>query len=157
MRPFLIFLLLCSPAIASDVEEMQRALQANFNACNDEDVEALMDTCSVDMPNREVFRRESEILFREKDLHYSLEDFRVTRNDGDYAEAWVVQSTYADDRRSDTERREWFRNGTTLLPREERVEYMVSFKKDGRLWKCLATISEPVPYKGERAAAAADQ
>lgn len=30
---------------------------------------------------------------------------------------------------------------------------MVSFKKDGRDWKCLATISEPVPHKRKKAPA----
>lgn len=152
MRTLFVFLAVCSPALASDKDEMLRVLRANFAACNAEDVDALMDTCSVDMPDREGFRRESQILFREKDLHYSLVDFRVTRNDGGYAEAWVVQTTHADDRGSDTEGRRRFRNGTTLLPREECVEYFVSFKKDGREWKCLATISEPVPHKVAEAA-----
>lgn len=145
----------CSLAFAGDEQEMYEVLLENFRACNEEDVDALMDTCSVDMPDREGFRRESELLFREKDIHYSLEDFRVTQVRGNYAEAWVVQRTYSEDRSSDSEQREFFRNGTTLLPREECVEYMVSFKRDGRLWKCLLTITEPVPYRGERRPAAA--
>lgn len=153
MRNFIAFTVLvwCAAAHGDDAQEMHMVLQANFNACNAEDIDALMDTCSVDMPDRPGFQRESEILFREKDIHYSLEDFRVTKNAGDYAEAWVVQSTYVDDRSSDSDRREWFRNGTTLLPKEECVEYMVSFKKDGGRWKCLATISEPKPHLRQRA------
>lgn len=147
--------LLCSSALADDSREMYEVLSRNFAACNDEDVEALMDTCSVDMPDREGFRRESELLFREKDIHYSLVDFRVTKIRGDYAEAWVVQKTHAQDRSSDSEDREFFRNGTTLLPRDECVEYMVSFKRDGQRWKCLSTISEPIPYRGERRPAVA--
>lgn len=148
MRLFaLVAILSCSLALAGDEQDMYEVLSENFRACNEEDVEALMDTCSVDMPNREEFRKESTILFKEKDIHYSLVDFKVTEVDGGYAEAWVVQKTYADDRTSDTERREAIRNGTTLLPREECVEYMVAFKRDGSRWKCLATISEPVPYK----------
>lgn len=138
-------------ALADDRQEMHQILQENFSACNDEDIEALMNTCSVDMPDREGFRRESELLFREKDIHYSLEDFEVTMVDGDYAEAWVVQSTYTEDRSSDNARREWFRNGTTLLPKGECVSYRVAFKKDGRFWKCYMTISEPVPYSREKA------
>lgn len=145
-------LLFPSLAYASDEDEMREILQANFAACNEEDVDALMDTCSVDMPDRPGFRRESEILFREKDLHYSLVDFRVTKKDGGYAEAWVVQTTHAEDRSSDTEGRRRFRNGTTLLPQEECVEYFVSFKKDGGKWKCLATISEPTPHRREKVA-----
>ena len=132
---------------------MREILAENFRACNEEDIGALMATCSVDMPDREGFRRESEILFREKDIHYSLVDFRVTEMHGNYAEAWVVQATYTKDRSSDSEARMRFRNGTTLLPREEFVEYMVAFKREGGRWKCLATISEPIPHRGRTQAA----
>ena len=152
--PFLL-LLSCSVALADDQREMYEVLSENFRACNEEDVDALMDTCSADMPDREGFRRESELLFREKDVHYSLQDFRVTRVRGDYAEAWVVQATYSEDRSADSESRGRFRNGTTLLPQEECVEYMVSFKREGGRWKCLSTISEPIPYRAERRPAAA--
>jgi hypothetical protein len=147
MRLFLFFLLSCSACLAGDREEIREVLVENFRACNEEDVDALMDTCSVYMPDRPGFRRESEILFREKDVHYSLVDFRVTELRGDYAEAWIVQKTYAEDRTSDTESREVFRNGTTLLPLEETVEYLAAFKRERGRWKCLATISEPVPHR----------
>jgi hypothetical protein len=150
-----LLLLSLSVARANDEQEMHEVLSENFVACNEEDVDALMDTCSVDMPDREQFRRESEILFREKDIHYSLQDFKVTKIRGDYAEAWVVQRTYADNRSSDSEDRESFRNGTTLLPKDECVEYRVAFKRDGSRWKCLATISEPIPYRAERRPAVA--
>lgn len=152
---FLLAVLSCSVAFANDEREMYEVLSENFRACNEEDVDALMATCSMDMPDREGFRRESELLFREKDVHYSLQDFRVTKIRGDYAEAWVVQSTYSKDRSSDSERRGRFRNGTTLLPQEECVEYMVSFQREGGHWKCLSTISEPIPHRAERRPAAA--
>jgi hypothetical protein len=148
MRLFLLFVL-ASPAaaLAGDREEIREVLVENFRACNEEDIEALMDTCSVDMPDRPGFRRESQILFREKDVHYSLVDFRVTKLRGDYAEAWVVQTTYSDDRTSDSDARATFRNGTTLLPQEETVEYLAAFQRERGRWKCLATISEPVPHR----------
>lgn len=144
-----VLALLPCVAIAADKDEqeMRAILAENFQACNDEDIEALMATCSIDMPDRKGFRKESEILFREKEIHYSLEDFKVTSIDGNIAEAWVVQSTYSDDRSSDTQERKFFRNGTTLLPQEECVEYMVAFKREGGRWKCLATISEPRAYR----------
>jgi hypothetical protein len=153
MRLLFVSLLLCSAALADERDDMRQILEANFAACNAEDVKALMDTCSVDMPDREGFRRESEMLFREKDIHYSMEEFEVTLVDGDYAEARVVQATYAKDRGSDTDRRATFRNGTTLLPRDECVEYKVAFKLDGREWKCYMTISDPVPYRKREPAA----
>lgn len=149
MRLSLFFLLClsCCSSIASDRDEMLEVLSENFRACNDEDIEGLMATCSLDMSDREGFREESEILFKEKDVHYSLMDFEVTEVSGDYAEARVVQATHAEDRNSDSKRREFVRHGTTLLPRQECVEYMVAFKREGGRWKCLATISEPVPYE----------
>jgi hypothetical protein len=153
MRLFLLFsLALPVAALAGDRDEIREVLAENFRACNEEDIEALMDTCSVDMPDRPGFRRESEILFREKDVHYSLVDFRVTKVRGDYAEAWIVQNTYAEDRNSDSKARGAFRNGTTLLPQEETVEYMAAFQREGGRWKCLATISEPVPHRSPEAA-----
>ena len=152
---FFVFALLFLPsfALADDHEDMRDILSRNFAACNDEDVDALMETCSVDMPGREQFRRESEILFKEKDIHYSLVDFRVTEIQGNYAEAWVVQDTYSPSRDSDSKARGDFRNSTTLLPKEQCVEYMVAFKRERGRWKCLATISEPIPHRRAEAAA----
>lgn len=147
MRYAILIALSCSPLLADDRQEMREILAANFAACNAEDVDALMETCSVDMPNRERFRRESEAVFKEKDIHYSMEDFLVTHVEDDYAEARVVQATYVNDRGSDDRDTSRYRNGTTLLPSEECVEYMVAFKRDGRAWKCYMTISEPVPYR----------
>lgn len=152
MRTALAFLALSSLCLAGDPEEIREVLAENFRACNEEDVDALMATCSVDMPDRPGFRRESEMLFREKDVHYSLVDFRVTRLRGDYAEAWVVQTTYSEDRSSDSETRGRFRNGTTLLPREECVEYTAAFKREDGRWRCLATISEPIPHRARQPA-----
>lgn len=153
MKTIPFVLLLCSSlALAGDREEMREVLSENFRACNEEDIGALMATCSLDMPDREGFRRESEALFREKDIHYSLVDFRVTKVRGGYAEAWIVQNTYVEDRSSDSEARGRFRNGTTLLPREECIECFVSFKREGGRWKCLATISEPIPYRSPQPA-----
>jgi len=156
MRLFLLVLLAfsCSVSFASDREEMLEVLSENFRACNDEDIKGLMATCSVDMPDREGFREESEILFREKDIRYSLIEFELTEVSGNYAEARVVQATHAENRTSDSPRREFVRHGTTLLPRHECVEYMVAFKREGGKWKCLATISEPVPF--DKPAARAD-
>ena len=51
--------IVASVCSAGDVEEMRSVLQANFEACNNEDVDALMGTCSVDMPRRKEFRMES--------------------------------------------------------------------------------------------------
>lgn len=144
----LLFLIFSNSAFCeSDEEEIRQVLVDNFEACNREDIDALMDTCSMSMPDRPGFKRESEILFEEKDVHYSLEKFKLITKRGDYAEAWIVQRTYAEERGSDSSERKSFRHGTTLLPQEECVEYKASFKRERGSWKCLMTISHPVPYR----------
>lgn len=150
MRSFFIALLLVSVSsvcFGGDAEEMLAVLQANFEACNREDADALMKTCSVDMPDRKRFRDESVKLWREKDIHYSIVDFRVVRIDGNLATAEIVQNTHCVDRKHADENERFFRNGTTLLPDSDKVRYMAAFKKEYGKWKCYMTISEPVPVR----------
>jgi len=142
----LMLLIFSASASADDASEMRSILQKNFDACNNEDVDALMETCSIDMPRRQEFRRESEKLWKEKDVYYRLVDFKIESIQGDYATAWVVQTSHVEDRSSSDEREEFVRNGTTLLTRKECVRYKVAFKKDGRFWKCYLTLTEPEEY-----------
>lgn len=149
MRSFFVALLVSvsSVCFAGDADEILAVLRANFEACNREDADALMETCSVDMPDRKKFREESVKLWREKDIHYSIVEFRVVRIDGSLATAEIVQNTHCADRKHADEKERFFRNGTTLLPDAEKVRYMVSFKRDSGRWKCYMTISEPVPVR----------
>lgn len=149
MRSFFVALLVSvsSVCFAGDAEEILAILQANFEACNREDADELMETCSVDMPDRKKFREESVKLWREKDIHYSLVGFRLVLIDGNVATAEIVQDTHSSDRKHAGEGERLFRNRTTLLPDEERVRYMAAFKKDSGRWKCYMTISEPVPVR----------
>jgi hypothetical protein len=130
--------------VADDAAEMLINLQANFDACNREDPDALLETCSKDMPNREQFRQEAARLFREKDLHYSLMDFKLLGIRGDYAVAVVVQKTHTNDRESPSASLANYRNSTTLLPVGGCVRYKVAFKRDGRQWKGYVTLTNPV-------------
>ena len=142
-----VFLSLSQVCLAGDADEIRYVLQANFEACNMEDADALLETCSVDMPDRRGFREESVRLWREKDIHYSLVDFRLIKVDGDIATAIIVQKTHSKERNHANEKELFYRNGTTLLPDAEVVRYMAAFKKDSGVWKCYLTISEPVPVR----------
>lgn len=144
------FVIVASVCSAGDVEEMRSVLQANFDACNNEDVDALMGTCSVDMPRREEFRMESAKLWKEKDIYYRLIKFKVLEISGDYAIASIVQTTNTKDRSANSGHEEFVRNGTGLLTKSECVEYKAAFKKDGRRWKCYLTLTEPVDYDLDR-------
>ena len=146
MRYFVLFLFLSSVCYGGDVEEMRQILEANFAACNNEDVESLLETCSVHMPRREDFKRDSISLWEEKDIYYKLEKFKVLQIEGDYAVASIVQTTLTKDRKSVNQRDKFVRNGTGLLSLSECVEYKIAFKKDNRVWKCYLTLTEPVDY-----------
>lgn len=149
MRTFLcvVLLFVSQSCLAGDAEEIRDVLQANFDACNMEDADALLETCSVDMPDRRGFKEESIRLWKEKDIHYSIVDFRLVRVNGDFATAMIVQKTHSKDRNHANDQERFYRNGTTLLPDAEVVRYMAAFKKDSGVWKCYLTISEPVPVR----------
>ncbi len=136
-----------SCCFAGDVEEMRSVLEANFNACNNEDAEALLETCSLDMPRRDEFREESLKLWKEKDIYYRLVKFKVIEINGEYATASIVQLTHVKDRKSKNKKEEFIRNGTGLLSLKECVEYKIAFKKDDGNWKCYLTLTEPVEYQ----------
>lgn len=149
MHILIILILLASSSFchAGDAEEMRSILEANFAACNNEDVDALLDTCSVDMPRREEFREESLELWKEKDIYYRLVKFKIINIEGDYATASIVQLTHTKDRGSKNKSDEFIRNGTGLLSLKECVEYKIAFKKDNGKWKCYLTLTEPVEYQ----------
>lgn len=144
---FALLLLFPLPCLANDADEIRAVLEANFSACNAEDAEALLNTCSVDMPDRQGFKNESIRLWQEKDIQYSLVDFNIVRIHGDVATAVIVQKTHSTDRKHANEGERFFRNGTTLLPDDEVVRYTAAFKKDSGVWKCYMTLSEPVPVR----------
>lgn len=143
----LFLLSLPTTCVAGDAEEIVAILQANFAACNEENAEALLDTCSVDMPNRQSFKEESVRVWREKDIHYSMVDFKLVEVDGDYAVAQIVQKTHSTDRKHKDDFERTYRNGTTLLPDHEVVRYNAAFKKDRGRWKCYLTLTQPVPVQ----------
>lgn len=146
---YLVLFLIANCCYAGDVEEMRNILEANFSACNNEDANALLETCSIDMPRREEFRRDSIKLWKEKDIEYKIIKFKVLQIKGDYAVASVVQLSHTKDRTSADKRDEFVRNGTTLLTLDECVEYKAAFKKDDGVWKCYLTLTEPVLYNLE--------
>lgn len=143
---FVALFFVCPFCWAGDAEDMRKVMEANFDACNKEDVNALLETCSVDMPRRDEFRRDSLKVWKEKDIYYRLADFKVMQIKGDYAVASVVQISHTLDRNSEDHRDEFVRNGTGLLTKDECVEYKAAFKKDRGIWKCYLMLTEPVKY-----------
>jgi len=144
---FLILFLFGSFCYGGDVEEMKQVLEDNFTASNNEDVEALLNTCSVDMPRRKEFERDCVELWKEKDIYYRLLEFEVLEIKEDYAIARIVQMTHTKDRSSSTDRQRFVRDRTGLLSLKECVEYKIAFKKDNGIWKCYLTLTEPLEVR----------
>jgi hypothetical protein len=70
-----VVLLCCTAVIAADhstKQQIHEAMIRNFDACNRENIQDVMDSCADAMPDREKFRRETLETFEDKDIHYSL-------------------------------------------------------------------------------------
>ena len=138
---------LAAPPSARDQQLITEAMNINFEACNREDIEAVMKSCAQAMPDREKFRRETLSTFEEKDIHYSLVECEVLDVRLPWAKARIVQDTHVLNRESKDQDRAAFRNSSALLPVVERVEYINTFKKENGKWKLYLIISEMRPVK----------
>ena len=122
-------------------QKVNEAMQRNFDACNKEDVRAVMNSCSNEMPDRDKFEKESVSVFAEKDIHYSLVECELIEIKFPYALARIVQDTYVQNRDAPTKPQKAYRNSSALLP-DERVEYLNTFKFENGVWKLLVIVSE---------------
>ncbi len=135
-------------AIHKEAEKIRAVLQANFQACNEENLDALMATCSREPQGTEEFANEARTLFRDTDVYLRLADFELLELKPPYASARVIQITLpADekDRTSGAARQVFFRGNSALLPQWECVEYTQSFKKENGKWKVYMITTEPKP------------
>jgi hypothetical protein len=131
-----------------DAEQIRAVLEANFQACNHENVEALMATCSREPPGTEEFANEARKLFQDTDVYLRLADFELLELRPPFASARVIQITLpADekDRTSGDARQVFYRGNSALLPQWECVEYTQSFKKENGRWKLYAITTKPKP------------
>jgi hypothetical protein len=134
--------------IEKETEQIRAVLQANFQACNEENLEALMATCSREPQGTEEFADEARTLFKEIDMYLRLADFELLELKPPYASARVIQITLpADekDRTSGDARQLFFRGNSALLPQWECVEYTQSFKKENGKWKVYMITTKPKP------------
>ena len=123
-------------------DKIYEAMQRNFDAFNKEDIEAAMDSCSIEMPQRELFRSESLKSFSQNDVHYSLLACDVLEVNFPYALVKVVQDTIVQNRDSSTTK---FRNSTAIVPKDECVEYLQTLKFEDGVWKLLVIVSAMKP------------
>jgi hypothetical protein len=137
-----------SKAIEKEAEQIRLVLEENFQACNNENVNALMATCSREPKGTEEFADEARTLFKETDVYLRLADFELLELKPPYASARVVQITLpADekDRTSGDARQVFYRGNSALLPQWETCEYTQTFKKENGRWKLYAITTKPKP------------
>jgi len=138
--------------IDPDVEKkIREAVGYNFDACNREDIDDVMDSCADAMPDRDKFRRETLKVFAEKDIHYSLGSLEVLEVRHPFALVKMVQISHTLDRDSDSKDDINYRNQTGLVTQESAVEYLNTLKCENETWKLLLIVSEMKPVKPVKA------
>ncbi len=136
------------PVAQKEAEQIREVLEANFQACNHEDVKALVGTMSKSMPGVPEFAKEAKDTFDQTDAYFRLADFELVNLRPPFAAARVVQITLPaneKDRTTGTNRQIFYRGRSGLLPQWECVEYVQTFKREGGKWKVHAIVSEPKP------------
>lgn len=130
-----------NPSKESIQDGVTQAMNENFEACNKEDVLATMNSCSLEMPDRDKFEMELRQVFRDKDIYYRLVECELLEVKFPYALARIVQETYLENRTSATLEQGAYRNSSALVP-DECVEYLNTFKYENGRWKLLVIVSE---------------
>ena len=126
------------PAIQKEADKIRVVLQANFQACNEENLPALMETLSHTMPGQQQFEAEARQLFEDADVYLRLEDFKLIQFSPPFAAARVVQVTLPaaeKDREAISGRQQAYRGNSALLPEWERCVYTQTFHKSNGKWK----------------------
>ena len=121
------------------------AMMRNFEACNIEDIDKVMDSCSLEMPDRDKFKRETLIVFKDKDIYYRLLECELLEVKFPYALAKIRQQTSLEDRTANDQTQRLYRNSSALIP-DEYVEYLNTFKYEDGEWKLLVIVSEMRPF-----------
>lgn len=137
-----------SRAAQREAPAIREVLEANFQACNHEDVEAVVATLSKSMPRIPEFVKEAKDTFEQTDTYFRLADFELLEYQPPYALARVVQITVPreeKDRKTGTDQQIFYRGRSGLLPQWECVEYLQGFRREGGKWKVHLIISELKP------------
>ncbi len=153
--PALVALCLCDLAVAApplrkpvdkEADKCRAVLQSNFQACNEENLAALLETQSKRVPGFDRFAREAAAAFEDTDVYLRLDDFQVIGWQGDMLAARVVQTTTAkpEDHDNGTQSQINYRRYTSaLLPEYEQVEYTQTFRKENGKWRLWLIQGSP--------------
>ena len=138
-------------------EAIREVMVENLAAADAEDMPRLLATMSREMPNRELFIRETTKEWAVADTYTRLVDLEVLRQSDaphantrlPYATVCVVQAMLKSDRKpGSVEPSEWSRR-MLLDQKHPTVKYETLWKREGGKWRMVAGLTEPRPVDAE--------
>jgi hypothetical protein len=129
----------------------------NLAAADAEDMPKLLATMSREMPNRDLFIRETRQEWAVADTYTRLVDLEVLRQSNaphantrpPYATVRVVQTMLKSDRKpGSAEPSEWSRR-MLLDQKHPTVEYETLWKREGGKWRMVAVLTVPRPVDAQ--------
>jgi hypothetical protein len=126
--------------IKAALAAVTETIEANFRACTEENIDALMAVHTKNCPDRELFREECLKMFADTDVYVRLVkvemlDSWTTGPNGPRVIVNVWQWTVP--RTGNVEYTE-YRNKSALLPKYELCEYQMQLRVENNEWKCHA-------------------
>ena len=137
-------------AVQKEADAMRAVLEANFQACNHEDVEGLLDTMATSMQGRPEFAKEAKDTFEQTDAYFRLADFQLVEYRPPFATARVIQITLPKDEKDKTTgepKQIYYQERSALLPKWECCEYVQTFRKEDGKWRLYLITTEPKPVE----------
>ena len=134
-------------AWAKPAEECRAVLEQNFAAISGEDLPTLMNTLDRQLPRRDEFAQEARAVFADTNLYMRVEEFELLAVQGPWAKARVVQLTMPEDDPAGlgTDRQQFYRQNSMLLPESQLVEYTQMFHRSNGKWRLWLVTTQPVP------------
>lgn len=138
-------------------QAIRDAMVENLVAADAEDMPRLLATMSREMPNRELFIRETKQEWAVADTYTRLVEIEVLKHSNaphantrlPYATVRVVQTMLKSDRKPGSEDpSEWSRR-MLLDQKHPTVEYETLWKREGGQWRMVAGLTEPRPVHAQ--------
>ena len=142
-----------NPTVKKATAGCLAVLEKNFQAINDEDIEALMATTSSQTADAETmaeFRSEAEAMFEDTDVYMRVDKFQMIAFKFPYAVAYVQQLTMPkseEDHYPSEQGKLNFRHHSGLLPEHQLVWYRQLFHFEKGKWKLHQVLTRPEPVK----------
>jgi hypothetical protein len=134
-------------------QAIREVMVENLVAADSEDMPRLLATMSREMPNRDLFIRETKQEWAVADTYTRLVDLEVLKHSDaphantrlPYATVRVVQTMLKSDRKpGSAEPSEWSRR-MLLDQKHPTVEYETLWKREGGKWRMVAGLTAPRP------------